>query len=46
MPLGAHVDRLPADLRDPFVDAVVAELVPDLVHDYVRLNLVARARPV
>ena len=44
--LGAHLDRLPPDLRDPFVDAVVAELGPEPVHDYVRLNLVARAGPL
>jgi trans-aconitate 2-methyltransferase len=42
--LGAHLDRLPADLRDAYLDAVVAELGPEPVHDYVRLNLVARAR--
>jgi trans-aconitate 2-methyltransferase len=41
--LGAHLDRLPAALRDPFLDAVIAGLGPDPVHDYVRLNLVARA---
>jgi trans-aconitate 2-methyltransferase len=42
--LGSHLDRLPPDLRDPFLDGVVAELGPDPVHDYVRLNLVATAR--
>ena len=42
--LGAHLERLPADLRDPYLDAVVDALGPDPVHDYVRLNLVARAR--
>jgi trans-aconitate 2-methyltransferase len=41
--LGAHLDRLPAELRDPYVDAVVEGLGPNPVHDYVRLNLVARA---
>jgi trans-aconitate 2-methyltransferase len=41
--LGAHVDRLPADMQDAYLDAVVAELGPDPVHDYVRLNLVATA---
>jgi trans-aconitate 2-methyltransferase len=41
--LGAHLDRLPAELRDPYLDAVVAGLGPDPVQDYVRLNLVARA---
>jgi trans-aconitate 2-methyltransferase len=43
MALGAHLDRLPAELRDPYVDAVVEGLRPNPVHDYVRLNLVARA---
>jgi trans-aconitate 2-methyltransferase len=38
--LGAHLDRLPADERDPFVDAVAARL-PDGVIDYVRLNVLA-----
>jgi trans-aconitate 2-methyltransferase len=41
--LGAHLERLPAGLRDPYLDAVVAELGPDPVQDYVRLNIVARA---
>jgi trans-aconitate 2-methyltransferase len=38
--LGAHLERLPADRRDAFVDAVAAGL-PDAVIDYVRLNIVA-----
>lgn len=42
--LGAHLDRLPAELREAYVDAVVEGLGPDPVHDYVRLNIVARAR--
>jgi trans-aconitate 2-methyltransferase len=42
--LGAHLLRLPEDLRDPYVDAVVEALGPDPVHDYVRLNWVATAR--
>ena len=42
--LGAHLDRLAPELHDAYVDAVLAELGPDPVHDYVRLNLVARAR--
>jgi trans-aconitate 2-methyltransferase len=42
--LGSHLERLPDALHDPFLDAVVAELGPDPVHDYVRLNIVARAR--
>lgn len=40
--LGAHLDRLPADRRDAFVDAVMA-VVPEQI-DYVRLNWVARRR--
>jgi trans-aconitate 2-methyltransferase len=42
--LGAHLERLPPELRDPFLDAVVDQLGPDPVHDYVRLNIVATAR--
>jgi trans-aconitate 2-methyltransferase len=42
--LGAHLDRLPPELRDAYVEAVVDALGPDPVHDYVRLNLVARAQ--
>jgi trans-aconitate 2-methyltransferase len=41
--LGAHLERLPAELRDPFLDAVVEGLGPNPVQDYVRLNIVARA---
>lgn len=41
--LAAHHDRLPEELREPFTDAVAAEL-PDLeVARYVRLNMEARA---
>jgi trans-aconitate 2-methyltransferase len=39
--LGAHLARLPADEREPFVQAVVAR-IPDPVIDYVRLNILAR----
>ena len=43
--VGAHLDRLPAELHDPFVDAVVAGLHGDPPEfDYVRLNWVATAR--
>jgi trans-aconitate 2-methyltransferase len=42
--LGSHLERLPEPLRDGFLDAVVEGLGPDPVHDYVRLNVVARAR--
>ena len=38
--LGAHLDRLPADRRDAFVEAVAAGL-PTPVIDYVRLNILA-----
>jgi len=41
--LGSHLLRLPEDQREPFVDAVAAAMGPDPVHDYVRLNIVARA---
>jgi trans-aconitate 2-methyltransferase len=41
--LGAHLERLPAGLCDPFLDAVVEGLGLDPVQDYVRLNIVARA---
>lgn len=42
--LGSHLERLPEPLRGPFVDAVAAAHGDPGVHDYVRLNLVARAR--
>jgi trans-aconitate 2-methyltransferase len=41
--LSAHVAHLPEALRDPFVDAVAEAMGPDPVHDYVRLNIIARA---
>lgn len=37
-----HLDRLPARLRDPFVDGVMARLDEPVVLDYVRLNMTAR----
>jgi trans-aconitate 2-methyltransferase len=37
--LGAHVQRLPADLVDGFVEAVAARLPQPVTIDYVRLNL-------
>lgn len=40
--LGAHLDRLPHDLREPFVEAVLAELPRPVTLDYVRLNIEAR----
>lgn len=41
--LGAHLEQLPADLRDPFVAAVLGRLPQPLVVPYVRLNIDARA---
>jgi trans-aconitate 2-methyltransferase len=41
--LGAHLDRLPDDLRYPFFDAVLARLGERPVLDYVRLNIDAVA---
>ena len=41
--LGSHTERLEPALRAPFVDAVIAEL-DEPVADYVRLNILARAR--
>jgi hypothetical protein len=39
--LGSHLDRLDDQLKDPFIDAVLAELDEPVV-DYVRLNMLAR----
>ena len=41
--LGPHVQRLPAELREPFMDEVLAELGEPVVVDYVRLNIDAVA---
>jgi trans-aconitate 2-methyltransferase len=41
--LGPHVQHLPADLREPFIDEVLAELGEPVVVDYVRLNIDAWA---
>ena len=41
--LGAHVQRLPEELRDPFMDAVLAEVGAPVIVDYVRLNIDATA---
>lgn len=43
--LGYHLERLPEELRDPYMDAVLAELGEPVELDYVRLNIDAR-RPV
>ena len=40
--LGAHLDRLPPALHEPFLDAVLADLPRPLTLDYVRLNIHAR----
>lgn len=37
-----HLDPLPPELRDPFIDAVMAQLSEPLVLDYIRLNMTAR----
>jgi trans-aconitate 2-methyltransferase len=41
--LGPHVQQLPEDLREPFMDDVLAELGEPVVVDYVRLNIDATA---
>jgi trans-aconitate 2-methyltransferase len=41
--LGPHVQQLPQELREPFMDAVMAELGEPVEADYVRLNIDARA---
>ncbi len=41
--LGHQVDRLPAELRQPFIDAVMAAEPQPLQLEYVRLNIEARA---
>jgi trans-aconitate 2-methyltransferase len=40
--LGHHLERLPAELRDAFVDATCERAGEPLVLDYVRLNIDAR----
>lgn len=41
--LGPHVQQLPVQLREPFMDEVLAELGEPVVVDYVRLNINAIA---
>lgn len=41
--LGPHAQRLPEDLREPFMDDVLAALGEPVVVDYVRLNIDASA---
>ena len=40
--LGPHVDRLPAELREAYLDAVAERAGPRLRLEYVRLNILAR----
>ena len=42
--LGPHLDRLAADERERFLDAVMVRLGERPLLDYVRLNIVARRR--
>jgi trans-aconitate 2-methyltransferase len=39
--LGPHLSHLPEELRDPFLDAVIARMDEPLTLDYVRLNIEA-----
>lgn len=41
--LGPHVQQLPPELREPFMDDVLAQLEQPVVVDYVRLNIDASA---
>jgi trans-aconitate 2-methyltransferase len=41
--LGPHYQQLPEDLREPFIDTVLAEVGEPVVVDYVRLNIDAVA---
>lgn len=41
--LGPHYQHLPVELREPFIDDVLAELGEPVVVDYVRLNIDATA---
>src|SRR5262249_60835912 len=41
--LGPHVQQLPEELREPFMDEVLSELGEPVVVDYVRLNIDATA---
>lgn len=40
--LGLHLARLPADLQDPFIDAVANEMDEPVTLNYIRLNIDAR----
>jgi trans-aconitate 2-methyltransferase len=41
--LGPHVQRLPEELREPFIDELLARLDEPVIVDYVRLNIDATA---
>ena len=41
--LGPHVQQLPAELREPFMDDVLELIGEPVVIDYVRLNIEAVA---
>ncbi len=41
--LGPHVQQLPVELREPFMDEVLALLGEPVTVDYVRLNIDATA---
>jgi trans-aconitate 2-methyltransferase len=41
--LGPHVQQLPEELREPFIDEVIARAGEPVTVDYVRLNIDARA---
>ncbi len=41
--LGPHIQQLPEDLREPYMDDVLGALGEPVVVDYVRLNIDARA---
>lgn len=41
--LGPHLVRLPEEMQDEFIDAVLAEMPKPVTLDYVRLNIEARA---
>ena len=43
--LGAHLAKLPEDLRRPFAEAVIAHSREPFVLEYVRLNIEARVAP-
>jgi trans-aconitate 2-methyltransferase len=43
--LAWHLDRLPAELHEPFIDAVMEELGREPTFAYVRLNIDARRGP-